>query len=341
MKLRITIPNIRKIKVEEAIGLHLAHDITIIGKDKKTVLFKKGHVIKEEDIEPLKRTGKFFVYVSEELEELKKFVHEDEVTSRIAKLSIGDHLTISDPFEGKVKILSEIKGLLKINTQGLEKLNKVFGVKFATLKNNTPVEKNQVVAYVGFGPLFAPKEDLSKAEKIAKEEKPILEVLPYHDLKIGLIVTGTEIFEGLIEDKFTEVLEDKLKKFDAKISLREILPDNKNLIKEKIIEFINAGCELIIVSGGMSVDPDDQTPFAIQETGAKIEFYGAPFYPGSSVMLAYYNEVPVYGTTASPIFYDWSTLDLFIPRFLAKDKIKREEIVKLGEGGLQVYNPKK
>jgi len=335
-QMKIKLPSLKKKRVEDAVGLHLAHDITVIDTDRKEILFKKGHKIREEDIEPLKKTGKFFVYVSEDLDTIKGYVHEDELTTTIANESIGENLKVSPPGEGKVKVFSTIKGLLKVNVEGLEKLNRIFGVKFATLYTNTVVQENEIVAYVGFGPLFAPRDDFEKALEIIEKEKPIIEVKKFHRLKVGLIVTGTEIYNGLIKDKFTPMFREKLRAFDSDIAMHAILPDDEDLIRDKILEFIEEGCDLVVVSGGLAVDPDDRTTFAIQNTGAEVEFYGAPYFPGSSIMLAYYNGIPIYGTTASPIFYKWTTLDILLPRFFAKDRIRREEIVKLGHGGLHV-----
>lgn len=329
-------PKMKKVPIEKAVGYHLVHDITVIRKDKKGVLFKKGHVIREEDIPLLKQVGKKFIYVVDDMSLFEKYVHEDDFSASLAAASIDDSLYFSGPSEGKFSVFSKVSGILKVNVSALKKLNMINGVKFSTQLTNTAVFKNDLVAIIGLGPLFTTKKILNKALKIAKDNYPILSVKEFNDVKIGLIVTGNEIYEGLIKDEFTDVLMSKLEKFGLKIYKRVILPDNKTLIRNKILSFINEGCDIIIVSGGMSVDPDDVTPAAIRSTGAKVIFYGAPIFPGSSIMLAYYNDVAIYGTTASPIFYDKTTLDIFLPRFIARDKITRKEIVAMGHGGLMI-----
>ncbi len=333
---------IKRVPVDKAIGYLLIHDITIISKNKKGVLFKKGHIIREEDIPSLKKVGKRFVYVVKDKSIFEEYVHEDDFSEALATASVDETLYISGPSEGKFSVYAKVPGILKVNDRALNKLNMIYGVKFSTRLTNSVLFKDELAAIVGLGPLFTSKRSLEKALRIAKENYPILRIKAFsHDAKVGLIVTGNEIYEGLIKDEFTDVLKSKLKKFNIEIYRREVLPDNKDKIRDKILDFIQDGCNIIIVSGGMSVDPDDVTPLAIRSTGAKVVFYGAPIFPGSSIMLAYYGDIPIYGTTASPIFYDKTTLDLFLPRFIAKDRITRKEVAAMGHGGLLIEALKK
>lgn len=335
-------PKISKVKVEESVGTQLIHDITIIEPKKtKAVLFKRGHVIRQEDIPLLKKVGSRYIYVIKDISKFKNYVHEDDFSKSLANVVVDNNFYLSGPSEGKITIFARKSGILKVNVKALNKINMLTGVKFSTKLNNSPAFENDQVAIVGLGPLFVKKRILEKALKIAKDNYPILTIKEFQKIKVGLIVTGNEIYEGLVKDAFTNVLREKLKTYNLDIYLRAVLPDDRKAICEKILEFISKGCDLVIISGGMGVDPDDVTPLAIKDTGAKVVFHYVPVFPGSSIMLAYYNNsIPIYGTTASPIFYKRTTLDIFLPRFIAKDKITKKEVAEMGHGGLMINDNK-
>lgn len=113
-----------------------------------------------------------------------------------------------------------------------------------------------------------------------------------------------------------------------------IVPDDPDLITREIQNFVAQGAQLVIVTGGMSVDADDVTPQGIRNTGAEVIFYGAPILPGSQFMLAYKGHVPICGVPGGALFSRKTTLDLLLPRIFAGDIINRRDIVVMGHGGL-------
>ncbi|MCD6484880.1 MAG: molybdopterin-binding protein [Candidatus Odinarchaeota archaeon] len=327
---------IKKIPVEKAVGMHLAHDVTLIKPGVyKGPLFKKGHEIKPDDIEKLKEIGRFNVYVLEYFELDEDEVHEDDAAIQIANAAVGENIRKVGPDEAKINLFADVNGLLKINVDALAKINMVDGLKFVTKKTNIPVKKGEKVAIIGIGPLIMKKQEIDKAVEAAKAGFPVIRVIPFKKTKVGVIVTGQEVYEGKIQDKFGDLVAKKLAPYNIKISEKVILPDDRKAIRDKIIEFaLEKKYDLILLSGGMAVDPDDVTPFAIRDTGARVVFHGLPVLPASSSMLAYLKDKIIFGISAGAIFYEKSVLDIFLPRFLARDEIIREEVAQLGHGGL-------
>lgn len=321
-----------RLPIEEAIGQILAHDMTkIVPGEFKGPAFKKGHVLRPEDIPQLRRMGKNHVYIFEMNEAL---YHEDDAAHRIADLLAGSHLEQTDPSEGRINLKATVNGLVCIDREILYAVNSQPQVIVSTLHNYTPVQAGQIVAGTRIIPLTIEKEKITHVESILAASGPIVSVFPSKPLKTGIVVTGSEVFNGLIEDRFGPILTDKLEKYGA--SLQGILyaPDDEQVIAARIMELIDQGAEAVLISGGMSVDPDDVTPKAIAAVSDRIITYGAPVLPGAMFMLAYAGTVPLMGIPGCGMYRRITVFDLIFPRILAGIPVERQDIIELGHGGL-------
>lgn len=320
-----------KIRVEDAVGSVLAHDLTkIVPGEFKGARFKKGHLIKEEDIEVLKDMGKNHIYIIT-LDDDK--LHEDESAIRIGQAIIGKGVYLTGPSEGKVSIKAENRGLLKINKSLLETVNEIDLVILSTLHENIIVEKDQTVAGTRIIPLVIEKEKIEKVENLCKNEK-IISVKPLYKSKVGILVTGSEVYYGRIKDKFGDILKNKIKHYKAEFVDIKYAPDDKEMIKEKINELISNGAEVILASGGMSVDADDVTPNAIKDISTEVISYGSPVLPGSMFMVSYKDDVTILGIPGCGMYHKTTVFDIVFPRVLAKEKITKKYINSLSYGGL-------
>ncbi len=324
---------LRSVPVEKSVGMVLPHDITEIVKDvKKGVAFKKGHVIQVEDIAHLKRLGKDNIYV---ISLTSAEIHENEAAVILAKCLAGRGIEyLDDPQEGKIALKAGLDGLLRINKESLYRFNLLGEVMCSTLHDNTPVEKGEIVAATRLVPLVAQRELIAEAEKIALSSSAVVEVLPLKKVKIGLVITGNEVFYGRIEDRFEEVLRAKAQKLGSEILVVKRAPDDKAVIAGAISDCIAQGAELIVTSGGMSVDPDDVTREGILKAGATDVAYGTPVLPGAMFLSGMIGQVPVLGLPACGMFHKITVFDLVLPRILTGEKIGRKEFAELGHGGL-------
>jgi molybdenum cofactor synthesis domain-containing protein len=319
------------VKTENAVGMVLGHDITeIIPGEFKGAAFKKGHIITENDIERLLRIGKEHVYVFELGEDE---LHENEAALRLGKLFAGPGVCFSEPSEGKTNIKSEHRGLLKINRELLEQVNDVEDICLATIQGNIGVEKDQLLGGCRIIPLTIKKDKIEHVENMVIDKDPIFQIKPFINLRTALIVTGSEVYKGRIEDKFGPVIEKKVKHFGSEIFNKTIVPDELDIIKDAVSEAKKAGAELIIVTGGMSVDPDDKTPGAIKAAGADIVTYGTSVLPGAMLLFAYLDGTPVFGLPGCVMYAHTTAFDLLLPRVFAGEKIVRKDITKMGYGG--------
>jgi molybdopterin biosynthesis enzyme len=323
---------LKVIPVEDAVGLPLAHDITEIvpGKHKGPV-FRRGHVIRPEDVSKLLDVGKANIYVME-LE--KGELHEEDAARRLARAAAGPNIRLSDPVEGRVNLIAEIDGLLKVDTELLFRLNSLGDLILATLPGNRYVERGVVLGGTRTIPVVVREELIHEAEALCRE-KPIVTLLPVPPKRIHLIVTGSEVFTGRIKDGFGPVVSRKLSEMGSKLESIKFAPDDPDVIARHIKEAQKAGAELILVSGGMSVDPDDKTPEGIRRSGARIETHGFPVLPGSMFLMAYLGPVPVMGLSGCVLHDPFTAFDALLPRLLAGERITRAEIMTLGHGGLQ------
>jgi hypothetical protein len=321
----------KSIPVAQAVGMVLGHDVTkIIPGRCKGPVFKRGHIIQEDEIGEFLDIGKEHVYV---IDLSSGFVHEDEAAGRIASAAAGRGIRLTQPSEGRVNLVSEYKGLLKINTDALTRLNGIGQIVFASMHTNHQVKAEQPVAGTRVIPLVVSEQNVSEAEGLCKELYPLIEIKPFKSLKVGMVTTGSEVYSGRIEDAFGLVVKNKFDALGSAILRQVLVSDDRNMTVSAIRQLIGEGAEMVVVTGGMSVDPDDQTPAAIREAGGNVVVYGAPTFPGAMFMLAYIGKIPVVGLPGCVMYYKASIFDLVIPRLLAGETVTRKDIEKMGHGG--------
>jgi hypothetical protein len=325
---------ITEVSLNEAIGTSLAHDVTEIRPGEfKGRAFKKGHVITEEDIEHLKRLGKEKLFI---LDISDDDVHEDDAAITIANALSGPGVKPDGPpKEGRINLVAEGDGLFKVDKEALLMFNMLADVMCATIHTNTIVQKGQRVAGTRSIPLVVKKRLLEEAVMIGNG---ILEVKEIRKPRVGVLITGNEIYCGRIQDAFAPVLRKKIAGFNGEISGIHYEPDNVSSIEERLRELILNGVDLILVTGGMSVDPDDVTRFAIKRLGAGEIHYGAAVLPGSMVLIAYIDHlnktIPIIGIPACGIFHEVTVFDLLLPQILSGEYVGRKELAEMGHGGL-------
>jgi len=320
----------KSVKVEDAIGTILCHDITqIIPGEFKGVAFKKGHIVIAEDVKVLLSLGKENIYVWEHEEGT---LHENQAAIRLKDLTAGEGLVFSDIKEGKIDFIAAEDGLLKVDKEALLKLNSLEEIMLATMHNNTPVKKGQKVAGTRVIPLVIKEEKIKIAERLIKEK--IVKIIPIKGKKIGIVTTGSEVYAGRIKDAFGPMIIKKAEEYGCVVLGQTILPDDVNRITEAINQWISKGAEIVICTGGMSVDPDDVTPAAIKNTGALLITYGAPVLPGAMFLLAYNGETPILGLPGCVMYSKRTVFDLVFPRILAGERLDKHDIAVLGHGGL-------
>lgn len=323
---------LKVIPVEEAVGLPLAHDITEIVPGKhKGPAFRRGHIVRQEDISKLLDVGKRNLYVMElEPDEL----HEEDAARRLAKAAAGPHLKLTDPSEGRVNLVSEIAGLLKVDTELLFRFNSLGDLMLATLQGDRPVKEGTVVAGTRTIPVVVKEQLVLRAEALCKK-RPIVSILPMARKKVYLVVTGSEVYTGRIKDGFGPIVTRKVSEFGSSVESVKLAPDDPDIIAGDIKTAKEAGADIILVSGGMSVDPDDKTPEGIRRSGAKVETHGFPVLPGSMFVMAYLGNTPVMGLSGCVLHDPFTAFDALLPRLLAGEKITRADIMAMGHGGLQ------
>jgi hypothetical protein len=310
----------------------LGHDITKVIPGKfKGPAFRRGHVIRSEDIPELLSLGKEHIYVME-LQEGE--VHEEEAALRIAVAIGGAGVEFSQPKEGRVNLKAKDAGLLKINTHLLKEINSLGEIIVATLHNNSVCHPGMIVAGTKIVPLFTTEPKLSEAEKMCRTGGKVIEVRPIQNKKVGIVITGNEIFKGIIQDKFGEVIKKKSEAFGSVINHQVIVPDDSDTIAQAINETKATGSEVIIVCGGLSVDPDDVTVEGVRKSGACLISYGAPVMPGAMFLYAILDDVPILGAPAAVSHNPSTIFDPILPRVLCEEKLSREDIIELGHGGL-------
>lgn len=328
-----TVTGTRIVPVSEAVGTILSHDITEIRPGEfKGRAFKKGHIIREEDVEHLRRLGKENIYI---LQIKDDEVHENDAAYAMARALIGSGVRLEgEPSEGKINLLAERDGLLKVNKDALLDFNMLGDVMCATIHNNSVVKEGQLVAATRAIPLVVKKDVVGQAVKIAEAAKGVVSVQAVRKPKAGVVITGNEVYHGKIKDAFEPVIRKKIKDIDGEIIGVKFAPDDAQFIEDRIRELIEVGADLIITTGGMSVDPDDVTRFAIRNLGVEEMHYGSPVLPGSMFLVAYSGQIPILGIPACGMYASITVFDLILPRVLAGEKIGRRKIAELGHGGI-------
>lgn len=327
----------KRMKTEDAVGQILCHDITqIIRGVTKDAVFRKGHVIREEDIPVLLSVGKDHIYIWENSENM---LHENDAAVILYDLCKNEHMHPSEIKEGKIELIADCDGLLKIDIEKLNKINSLGEMMIASRHGNFPIKKGEKIAGTRIIPLVIEKEKMERAKKVGGEES-IFELWPFIHKKVGIVTTGNEVYYGRIQDTFTPVILEKLAEYDTEIIGHEISHDDPENITACIKKLLDAGADMIVCTGGMSVDPDDKTPLAIKNTGAKIVTYGAPVLPGAMFLLAYYNEnIPIMGLPGCVMYAKRTVFDLVLPRVMAGEVLNKEDLDHLGEGGLCLSCP--
>lgn len=323
---------IRKVRVEDAVGMVLGHDITkIVPGVYKGPAFKKGHIIQEEDIPHLKDIGKDHIFL---IELAPGQVHENEAVTRIARAVAGPGVVLTDPAEGRVNLKASAAGLLKVDRAAVTAVNGIEHAVLSTLHSDRVVQAGELLAGVKVVPLVVEAATVENVESIAVANPGMISVLPMRNLKLAAVITGNEVFHGRIADRFAPVFTDKTARYGATLLGVTYRPDDRDLIAGSILDFKRQGADVIVASGGMSVDPDDVTPDAIRATGAEIVSYGTPVLPGAMFMLAYLGDTAVMGMPACGMYAKTTVFDLLLPRVLAGERLTKADIAALGYGGL-------
>jgi hypothetical protein len=322
---------VKSVSVHDAVGMVLCHDVTrIVPGRHKGPAFKKGHIIAPQDIDPLLDMGKASVYVYDLAE---GFIHEDDAAARIASAAAGAGLQLTPPSEGRVNLTASENGLLKVNSVLLKQMNSVEDIVFASLHSNLRVDRGQPVGGTRIIPLVTREENVQRIESLCREHGPAIQVKALRSMPVGIVTTGSEVYLGRIEDKFGPVLHAKFAELSCPVVGQVFVSDDPALTAQAIRRFIDEGAELVAVTGGMSVDPDDRSPSAIKATGATVITYGAPVFPGAMFMLAYLGAVPVIGLPGCVMYHRTSIFDLIVPRILAGEILIRADFTELGYGG--------
>ena len=320
------------IKTEDAVGHILCHDITQIIKDViKDVRFRKGHIVTEDDIPVLLSMGKDYLYIWENDDTM---YHENEAAQILCDICISENMSPSEVKEGKIELKADCDGLFVVDVERLNEINDIDQVIIATRHTNTPVYKGDKLIGTRVIPLVIEKAKMELVQEKAGET-PLCALYPYVLKRAGIVTTGNEVFYGRIQDKFTPVVIEKLKEYHIETTDCIVVNDDQEKIKNAILELKEKGCEIIITTGGMSVDPDDKTPGAIKQTGANVISYGAPVLPGAMFCLAYFEDgTPVLGLPGCVMYAKSTIFDLMLPRVAAKVPVTKKDITVLGHGGL-------
>jgi molybdenum cofactor synthesis domain-containing protein len=323
----------KKMRLQEAIGSKLAHDVTEIRPGEfKGPAFHRGHTVCEADLCHLQRLGKNHLYV---LDLDDDEIHENEAAVILATALAGDGVTCKyGPQEGKINLLAEKDGLLVVNTAALAAFNMVDEVMCATLHNHTLVNSGDLLAGTRAIPLVMKRTPIERAAAIARQNGSVLSVKTLRSARVGLVITGNEVYHGLIEDRFAPILTEKVKSLGSEILALDFAPDDAEVINQVIRSQLDQGCDLLLLSGGMSVDPDDVTRHGIRLAGAREIHYGAAALPGSMFLVAYLGEVPLLGVPACGLYHRITVVDLVLPRILAGERIGKAELAFLGHGSL-------
>ena len=321
----------KQVNVQDAVGTVLAHDLTqIIPGEYKGPKFRKGHEITEDDIPVLLSMGKKHLFV---LEKDDTDVHENEAAYRIASKAAGENISLSEPSEGKIELRAEVDGLLRIDRERLYKLVAQDEIMFATIHDNVVVRKGQKLAGTRIIPLFVAEAVMQKAEEILADG-PLVSIAPLKNMKVGIVTTGSEVYSGLIEDAFGPVLVKKFGALGSTVVKQLFADDDEDMIADCIRQLVDEGMDIIGITGGMSVDPDDRTPSGIRKSGGEVISYGAPVLPGAMFMLSYIGDVPVVGLPGCVMYSRTSIFDLIVPRLLAGERVSKADINRLAVGGL-------
>ncbi len=320
----------KKISVQDAVGMALCHDITAVRDGFKGAAFKRGHIVTEADVPALLDLGKKHVFV---WEDSAGEIHEEDAARRLAAMAPVALAHYVGPSEGKMQLMADQRGMFRVNTDLLHRINAIGDITVVTIPDHFPVEKGDRLAAMRIVPLVTKEKQIEEAEALCREEK-LLDLRPYRFLKVGVIVTGSEVYSGRIQDKFEPVVRKKLQNYPAQILGVTLCDDDVDMIAAAAKAFLAQGAGLLVLTGGMSVDPDDVTPAAVRALGAEIVAHGAPAQPGNMTLVAYLGETAILGIPGAAISMPTTLFDALLPQIFAGDRFTRAELVRLGDGGL-------
>lgn len=320
----------KKVKVEDAVGLALCHDITAMRDGFKGAAFKRGHVIEQSDIPKLLDLGKRTVFI---WEENAGEIHEEDAALRMAAMAQVEGAHYTGPTEGKMLLFADKRGMLRVDTELLREINSIGDITICTLRDHYPVEEGARLASMRIVPLVTGEEQIIKAEELCKGRK-LIELKPYKYKRIGVIITGSEIYSGRIKDKFEPVVRAKMQRYPGEILGVTVCDDDLDMIVGAAVGYLERGADFLIFTGGMSVDPDDLTPTAIRRLGADIVTHGVPSQPGNMTLIAYLGDAAIMGVPGAAISLPTTMFDVLLPQIFAGDKFTKEELIGLGDGGL-------
>ncbi|MBP1965173.1 molybdenum cofactor synthesis domain-containing protein [Paenibacillus aceris] len=326
---------LREVKVEDAVGMILPHDLTqILPGEFKGRLFRKGHQVTEADIPALLSIGKEHIYA---MELQPGYLHEDEAALRMARAIAGDDLNLTEPHEGKVNVKSPIHGLVRIDKTFVDSVNAIDEVVMSTVRGGTVVKEGASLIGTRVIPLIVDEAKVAEVERLAAARRAegftLLEVKPFRKLRVGVVTTGSEVYKGRIQDKFGPVVKEKVAQLGSEVVDQRFALDDSEAIVGEIHALLAQGVDLVLVTGGMSVDPDDRTPGAIKQAGARVVSYGTPMLPGSMLMIAYLGDVPIMGLPGCVMHDPYTSFDVLLPRICAGETIVRSDITEMGYGG--------
>lgn len=320
----------KKINIEDAVGMELCHDVTAMYDGFKGAAFRRGHIIQKEDIPKLLDYGKKTVFV---WEDKAGEIHEEDAARRMAAMAPVDGAHYTEPYEGKVLLMADMRGMFRVNRELLKKLNSIGDITISSLPDHYPVEKGARLASMRIVPLVTKQQQIIDAEALCAEEH-LFDLRPYKHLKIGVIITGSEIYSGRIKDKFEPVVRRKMEQYPSDIICVSICDDDLDMIAAAAKKQLSDGAQFLIFTGGMSVDPDDLTPSAIRALGAQIISHGVPAQPGNMTLVAYLGDVPILGVPGAAISLPTTIFDVLLPQIFAGDKLTKEDLLRLGDSGL-------
>ncbi len=325
----------KKIDVENAVGMTLCHDITAVRDGFKGAAFRRGHVITEADVPSLLDLGKKHVFV---WEENAGEIHEEDAALRLAAMAPVPGAHYEGPSEGKMQLIADERGMFRVDVPLLNRINAIGDITVATIPDHFPAEKGMRLASMRIVPLVTQEAQIRAAEELCAG-RSLLTLKPYRFLKAGVIVTGSEVYSGRIRDRFEPVIRKKLSRYPARILGVTLCDDDTDMIAAAARSFLDRGADLLLCTGGMSVDPDDVTPTAIRALGAQVISHGVPAQPGNMTLVAYLGDAAILGVPGAAVSLPVTMLDVLLPQVFAQDRFTREELLRLGNGGLCLQCP--
>ncbi len=346
--------NIHLVSAEEAVGKKLLHDMTqIIPGEYKGAAYSAGQIVSIGDVCRLQQMGRFTVAV--ETEENSSLVHENTGAEQFATRMSGNNVEFSlPPREGKINLRAQVDGLLCVDVKRLEAFNMVPDVMCASRQDAMEIKAGSEFAGTRVIPLFIHPDTYAQALHLL--DRPLFSIAPLRTAKVGILVTGTEVFKGIIQDKFIPLISAKVAAYGCTVVHATIAPDDKTYLRDSIASMHDAGVDLLITTGGLSVDPDDVTRAALIEAGLTDILYGTPVLPGTMTLTGRITtkistptptelgnaciirqpqagEMQVLGVPACALYFKTTLFDILLPRLLAGRVITRYELARMGEGG--------